>query len=207
MIRCALYGYQVVHALSFDGQLIRGDRKIDRQQATVVCRIFEDYAAGLSPHAIALSLNRKGLGPPTLNGDRQRDTGILNNEFYIGRLIWNRPRYMKDPETAKRISRRNPVDKWVIQDVPELRIVDQDLWDRVKARQAELEALPNAKIPNNNWNRRRPKYLFSGLMKCGECGGGAVIWNQIAIKEPAAIGTPSAVITSKPPCSMACNII
>ena len=162
------YGYQVVHALGSDGQLIRGDRKIDSEQATVVCRIFEDYAAGLSPRAIALSLNRNGLkgptgkawGPSTLNGNRQRGTGILNNELYIGRLIWNRSRYMKDPETGKRISRMNPEDKWIVQDVPELRIVDQALWDRVKARQAELDALPNAKIPNSNWDRRRPQISF-----------------------------------------------
>lgn len=91
-------------------------------------------------------------------------------------------RYVKDPETGKRISRPNTEDKWIIQDVPELRIVDQDLWDKVKARQAKLDASPNNKIPNSDWgDRRRPKYLFSGLMTCSECGGGAMIWNQICI--------------------------
>ena len=101
--------------------------------------------------------------------------------MYIGHLIWNRLRYVKAPETGKRISRPNPEDQWIIQDVPELRIVDQNLWDKVKARQAKLDA-SSQKIPNSNWgDRRRPKYLFSGLMKCGECGGGAVIWNQIRI--------------------------
>ena len=123
----------------------------------------------------------KAWGPSTINGNRQRGTGILNNELYIGRLIWNRLRYVKDPESGKRISRLNPEDRWIVQEVPELRIVDQALWDKVKARQAELDALPNAKIPNSNRDRRRPTYLFSGLMKCSECGGGAVIWNQIRI--------------------------
>ena len=184
------YGYEVVHALGADGQLLRGDRKIDSEQATVIHRIFKDYAAGLSPRAIALSLNQEGVtgptgkawGPSTINGNRQRGTGILNNELYIGRLVWNRLRYVKDPETGKRISRPNREDKWIIQDVPELNIIDQDLWDKVKARQAKLDAAPSQKIPNSNWgDRRRPKYLFSGLMKCGQCGGGAVIWNQIRI--------------------------
>ena len=155
----------------------------------MIRRIFKDYADGLSPRAIALSLNQEGVsgptgkawGPSTINGNRQRGTGILNNEMYIGRLVWNRLRYVKDPETGKRISRPNPEDQWIIQDVPELRIVDQDLWDKVKARQAKLDA-SSQKIQNSNWgDRRRPKYLFSGLMKCGECGGGAVIWNQIRI--------------------------
>ena len=29
-------------------------------------------------------------------------TGILNNELYVGRLIWNRQRFVKDPETGHR---------------------------------------------------------------------------------------------------------
>ena len=96
--------------------------------------------------------------------------------MYIGRLVWNRLRYVKDPETGKRISRPNPEDIWIIQDVPELRIIEQDLWDKVKACQAKLDPSPSQKTPNSNWgDRRRPKHLFSGLMKCGECGGGAVI--------------------------------
>ena len=65
--------------------------------------------------------------------------------MYIGRLVWNRLRYVKDPETCKRISRPNPEDKWIIQDVPELRIVEQDLWDKVKARQAKLDASSSQK--------------------------------------------------------------
>ena len=159
------YGYQVVHALGADGQLMRGDRKIDSEQATVIRRIFKEYADGLSPRAIALSLNQEGVsgptgkawGPSTINGNRQRGTSILNNEMYVGRLVCNRLRYVKDPETGKRISRPNPEDKWVIQDVPNLRIVEQELWDKVKARQAKLDA-SSQKIQNSNWgDRRRPQ--------------------------------------------------
>jgi hypothetical protein len=43
---------------------------------------------------------------------------------------------VKDPETGKRVSRPNPESDWVIHDVPELRIIEQGLWDEVKARQA-----------------------------------------------------------------------
>lgn len=52
--------------------------------------------------------------------------GILNNELYVGRLVWKRLRYLKDPDTGKRVSRLNPESDRVIQDVPELRIVDQE---------------------------------------------------------------------------------
>jgi len=44
----------------------------------------------------------------TINGNRQRGTGLLNNELYVGRLVWNRLRYMKDPETGKRVSKAKP---------------------------------------------------------------------------------------------------
>ncbi len=39
----------------------------------------------------------RNWGPSTIHGNRRRGTGILNNELYIGRLVWNRLRYVKDP--------------------------------------------------------------------------------------------------------------
>lgn len=77
----------------------------------------------------------KGYGASTLHGNRERGTGILNNELYIGRQIWNRLNYAKDPDTGKRISRLNPAEDWVISDVPELRIIEQSLWDAFQVQQ------------------------------------------------------------------------
>ena len=62
----------------------------------------------------------------------------------------------------------------MVQDVPDLRIVDQNLWDAVRKRQAQL-ALEPGTLPGDNRilnERRRPKHLFTGLVKCGCCGGG-----------------------------------
>ena len=78
-------------------------------------RIFREYVAGVAPKAIAKSLNHDGIAgpfggtwsPSTIHGNSKRGTGILNNELYIGRLIWNRLRYVKNPDTGKRISRLN----------------------------------------------------------------------------------------------------
>lgn len=123
------FGYDVVPGEE------RGERVINGVHAAIVQRIFEDYADGKSPKAIAVQLNRenipgptgKGWGQSTINGNRQRGTGILNNELYIGRMVWNRLRYVKDPETGKRVSELNPEEEWIVQDVPELRILDQAL--------------------------------------------------------------------------------
>tara|TARA_R110002110_G_scaffold415701_1_gene653909 strand:+ start:1457 stop:3112 length:1656 start_codon:yes stop_codon:yes gene_type:complete len=177
------YGYDVVRNIK-DGELERGGRKINTIEAGIITRIFTDYAGGISPRSIAHALNKEGIpgptgkswGPSTIHGHRGRGTGILNNEMYIGRLVWNKLRYMKNPDTGKRISKLNPRAEWIIKEVPELRILDDDLWQKAKARQAKLDAKPTGM-----WDCRRPRYLFSGLMRCGVCGGGAVVWNRAYI--------------------------
>ena len=50
--------------------------------------------------------------------------------------------------------------------MPELRIVDQELWDRVKARQRGLTKL------HAFHEKQRPRMLLSYLLTCGCCGGG-----------------------------------
>ncbi|KEO53500.1 recombinase family protein, partial [Thioclava pacifica] len=171
------YGYDVIRTADPDD---RGERDINPAEANVVRRIFRDYLSGQSSRTIAMTLNREGIsgpqgkewGPSTIHGNPKRGTGILNNELYIGRLVWNRLRYMKDPDTGKRVSRPNPESEWVVQEVPDLRIVDQDLWDAVKKRQKSLSFDTSATGSNPMNDRRRPKHLFGGLIKCGCCGGG-----------------------------------
>ena len=115
-------------------------RVIDDAEAAIVRRIFTAFAAGKSPRTIARELNAERIPGPggrpwsdtTIRGHTLRRTGILHNELYIGRLVWNKQRYVKEPSTGKRLARINPENEWVIQDVPELRIVDDDLWHRVQ---------------------------------------------------------------------------
>jgi site-specific DNA recombinase len=91
------------------------DREIDEAQAVVALRIFREFASGISPRTIARTLNTEGVAGPdgslwndsTIRGHVKRGTGIINNELYIGRLVWNRQRYVKDPSTGQRVSRMN----------------------------------------------------------------------------------------------------
>jgi hypothetical protein len=157
-----------------------GTRRINVSEAKVVQSIFRDYAAGLSPRAIARKLNQRGIPGPsggpwrdtTIRGHFGRGTGILNNELYIGRLVWNRLTYVKDPKSGRRRSRHNSPEKWIVQDVPALRIVDDELWQAVKARQGSIRAsdrVANARA-TRFWERRRSRHLLSGLVRCQECG-------------------------------------
>jgi site-specific DNA recombinase len=173
------YGYDVVHSLAGDGSLVRGERRVKADEAAIVERIFRDYVGGKSPRAIAFALNEEGVAGPrgsgwgasTIHGNKHRGTGILNNELYVGQLVWNRLRYSKDPDTGKRLSRLNPTESWIIRDVPELRIIDQDLWDRAKQRQTE-HSVATQDDDGQRLNRaHRPRTLLSGLLKCGSCGG------------------------------------
>jgi len=57
--------------------------------------------------------------------------------------------------------------------VPALRILDDGLWDAVKARQGSIRAsdrVANARA-TRFWDRRRSRHLLSGLVRCQECGG------------------------------------
>jgi hypothetical protein len=60
--------------------------------------------------------------------------------------------------------------------VPELRIVDDELWNQVKVRQQEMRRVAFNGDPKRFNQARRPKYLFSGLTKCAACSGGYVMY-------------------------------
>jgi hypothetical protein len=126
----------------------RGQREIDPAKADIVRRIFAAYAGGASPKAIALALNADGIPGPrggawaatAINGDRAKGTGIINNELYIGRQIWGRQSWTKDPTTGRRVARRAEPEALVASEVPELRIVSDGLWAAAKARQQALDS-------------------------------------------------------------------
>lgn len=150
-----------------------GELEIVEEEASVVRRIFEEFRSGMSPRDIAKGLNADRVPAPrgtswlasTLNGNAARGHGILVNPIYAGRIIWNRVRMVKDPDTGKRVSRVNDQSQWVTTEAAHLAIVTADLFDAVQQRKADLSHLP---VPR----RRKAKHLFSGLLKCGCCGGG-----------------------------------
>jgi site-specific DNA recombinase len=166
------YGYRKANRLDGNGELVRGLREIDVEQAEVVVRIFTLYAAGQSPRAICQRLNAAGIPSPagstwlasTINGDRARQNGMINNQLYAGLLVHNRTSKVVDPTTRKTRIRPNPESEWIREPVPHLRIVSDDLWQAVQARRKGIEGTPYR-------IQRRPKRLLSGIGFCGVCGG------------------------------------
>ena len=170
--RC--FGYRIPHRPHRDSDT--GEREIDPAEAHVVVRIFTEFAEGKSAKAIAKELNAERVpgpaggtwGPSTIHGHAGRGTGILNNRLYVGELVWNRLRYVKDPSTGRRVSRPNATSALVVTPVPELRIVSDDVWDIVKRRQENTRQM--LKSGTKLVQVRRPAFLLSGLTKCGVCG-------------------------------------
>ncbi len=176
------YGYAVVPPQP--GAKDAGERKINPAEAAIVERIFRDYAAGMAPRQIATTLNAEAIpgpggrpwGDTTIRGQVDRGTGILNNTLYIGQLTWNACSYVKNPATGKRVARVNPVEQREITDVPELRIIDDELWQQAKTRQADVRTEMGKNEAGNPLNRaHRSKFLLSGLLKCGCCGAGYAV--------------------------------
>lgn len=170
------YGYRNANRIDERGKAVRGLREIDPEQAETVRRIYRLYADGMSTRNIAAMLNREGVPGPrggewrsnTINGHRGRRNGILNNELYRGRLVYGRQKFIRDPDTGRRQARPVPPSDWVIQDVPELRIVDDALWDRVQTRRQagrDRRRDPAAHTP----------LPLTGLVRCGVCGGAMTI--------------------------------
>lgn len=134
----------------FIGEDAQG-RKLDRltvddEQAELVRRIFRLYADGWSLTRVCKALNADGIpsprarergkynsgawNPPTLSGSVTLGEGILNNELYIGRRIFNRRTWVEVPNERRGLSRRarlNPEAEWTMCDEPDLRIIDQEL--------------------------------------------------------------------------------
>jgi site-specific DNA recombinase len=180
------FGYRIVRQFE-NGVVSTGEREVVPEEAAIIRRIFNDYATGLSPKKIAKDLNRDGLrgprgglwSPSTIHGNPTRGIGILRNELYIGRMVWNRQRFLKDPDTGKRVARPNPRSEWITKEVPELRILDDELWQAVQTRYEGVQRKWRSADERKRFNQfRRPKYLFSGLTKCGECGAGFVVYSR-----------------------------
>lgn len=173
------YGYRVKLEYDSKGERIPGLREIEPFEAEIVRWIFEQYAKGQSPQAIAVNLNKQNtLGPrglkwrdTAIRGHRSRGSGILNNEQYLGRLLWNRTSFRKNPVTEKRIARPNDPKDWEYGEAPHLRIINDALWTKVKQQQIKNEKLFDKTLTNRLNKSHRPQYLLSGILECAHCHG------------------------------------
>jgi site-specific DNA recombinase len=149
-------------------------------EAQVVLRLFHDFAAGKAITAIVRQLNEEEVPcrrTPGRAWTPSTVSRILKNEKYMGRWLWNRTETRRDPRTGRKRRFVKSESEWHVVQSEDLRIVPQDIWDRVTARWKEID---------RTWPKRRgqrgfegqqrsyvethPPHLLSGLLRCGECG-------------------------------------
>jgi len=161
--------------------------KINPEEAETVKRIFKLFGEeGYSARRIANLLNKelKETGKPkpprgdywrvsTIIGSKKDFRGILNNEIYIGKYTWNKTSSRRNPENGKKKRILKETDKWISILKPELKIISDELWQKVKQRQRYLKEITNGKYTKAK--KIYARNLFSGLMSCGICQGNIVI--------------------------------
>lgn len=146
--------------------------EIIESEASIVREVFERAARGETQKGIARDLNARGVAAPGASWERKtrRSDGVwlvssinsmLGNERYIGRVIWNRSIWRRDPDTGKRQRVERPESEWIESEGPA--IVSREVWDQVRAR-----AMPR-KL-HGGTRGGGPRYLLSGILVCGICG-------------------------------------
>jgi len=139
-------------------------------EAEIVRSIFNWYTNGASMSLRAIISKLEGNGIPTPQYRKNASKywtpttirGILMNEIYAGRTYYGKTRVVKKHELQRKGKRvKQPQDKWIPIDVPELAIIDKETY---KLAQKRLE--------RNKQLIRHAKhdYLLSGFFRCGACG-------------------------------------
>jgi site-specific DNA recombinase len=163
-----------------EARVIGVEQEIVPEQAAVVVRIMEMRAAGSSFSDISKTLNAEGVPAP-----RRKYKGriqecwmpssikeITKNELYHGVRFWNRSQKVLNPSEGTKVKRNKPQSEWVRVDVPQLRIVSEELWEQVQElNQRMKDKIYGRRLGGFNRTEASRTYLFSGPLTCGLCGG------------------------------------
>ena len=147
-------------------------------EAEVVLRIFREAAEGIPFTRITKRLNADHV-PGRIRSACGWTVGsirrTLENSKYRGHWVWNKRGNRRDRRTGRRRYVDKPESEWVVRDDEALRIVPQELWDRVAERLREIQKVwPGGKGRGFGPGQRSrvhayPPYLLSGAMVCGCC--------------------------------------
>lgn len=144
---------------------VDGVMVINKEQAVVVRDIFADILKGTSTGDIAEKLNQQGVTTKrrkTWHGTTIR--GIIKNEKYIGDALFGKT--FTDDSFKRKVNRGDKNQYFM--EGHHSAIIDKETFD-----QAQQMLVQNAKSKNivQEDDKYQNRYSFSGILKCGECGG------------------------------------
>ncbi len=148
-----------------------GELVVNEGQATIVRRIYGLFLQGRSPYAIAKLLTSEGILTPS---GKEKWCGatvksILQNEKYKGDALLQK-RYTADFLTKKKKVNRGEVPQYYVEGSHDA-IIEASVFDAVQKQMA---------VRHPGKNRHSCKGIFSGKIKCGDCGGwyGSKVWHS-----------------------------
>jgi len=184
-----VFGYDNVRVESAPGVKSHTVYRINEEQADTIRRIFRMYADGYGHVTVARTLNgdpayadqsnryfagacptppRNGTGSWAPSSIRK----MLYNERYAGVISWGRKKKAYRKGTRVRL-RQNDEDVLRIAR-PDLRIIDEKLWNAVQTRLAAVRRTYVRDTDGRLWGRPgtgiESRYLLSGMGTCGCCG-------------------------------------
>jgi site-specific DNA recombinase len=98
---------------------------------------------------------------------------MLRRELYRGRIVWNKMRRVDRGGTRTKV--RRPDSEWLTLDAPDLRIIDDALWQSAHAvldgKAGAYIRLAGGKLIGRPEGTRESPFLLTGLARCGWCRG------------------------------------
>jgi DNA invertase Pin-like site-specific DNA recombinase len=158
------------------------ERRINKQQAAIVVKIFELSADGMGDGRIVAKV--KHLPAPGEKGwSKEAVKRILCREIYRGWVIWGKSqRHVIRSEAGKKKYKRSavPSGEWVREYHPELRIVSDELWDRVRRRKAKTLKLygNGAALEKADSHVNISTAMLGSIAKCSSCGGSLALFKD-----------------------------
>ncbi|MBR0380482.1 MAG: recombinase family protein [Mogibacterium sp.] len=144
---------------------------VNEEQAEVVRLIFRLFLEGLTPHAIAKDLTRRGIKSPMGKDIWRQGTvdRILRNEKYKGDALLQK-QVTVDFLQKKVKKNEGEAPQYYVKDNHEA-IIEPEIFDMV---QVELEKR------KNSTHRYSGVSIFSSKIKCGDCGAyyGSKVWHS-----------------------------
>lgn len=160
------FGHFLGYDRGEDGNLV-----LNPNEAVIIQRIFSMFLQGMTPYGIAKQLTTDGILSPAKKDKWNAGTikRILTNEKYKGDALLQKS-YTVDFLTKKKKANEGEIPQYYVENNHEA-IIEPAVFDLV---QNELEK----RNPANN--RHSGVHIFSGKIKCGECGSwyGSKVWHS-----------------------------
>lgn len=144
-----------------------GELIIQKEEATIVQRIFREYLNGKGTYAIAKDLSEEGI--PTIRSAEKWNDGVIKeillNPVYTGNLLHQKT-MTTEVLPFKRKRNKGQLPQYLVEDNHEP-IISHEQAEAVK----EIFEYRRKQAGMNDPGKYQSRYAFSSKILCGECGG------------------------------------